>query len=130
MTLICSNVALFHVKHLCGTQEVSDFRSKRCHPKLRRHFPNEFHELRKILAVQFRCRIVEQQRGPPRSFLLLNLDLREHQTRGDQLLLATRNTVLCRLAADLNDDIGAVRAELGRPIASVAFAVVCESVQE
>lgn len=130
MLLTCSNVALFHVEQSGGTQEVRDFGSKGRHPQLRGYFTNKLHQPREVLTVQFCRRIVEQQRGPPRSFLLLNLELREHQSAGYQFLLAARNTVFCRLTADLNDDVGSVRTELGRPIAPVAFAVGGEGIEE
>lgn len=130
MQLTCTNIALFHVEHLGDPQQVRNFGSEGRYPQLRGHFTNELHQSREVFAVQL-CRwIVEQQRGPARSFLLLNLELREHQSGGDQLLLTARNTVLCRLSADLNDDVGSMRTELGRPVTPITFAVAGESLQK
>lgn len=59
MVLKSLNVAVFHVKHARGPQQLGDFWLQRRDPELRWDLPHESHQAHEVLTVQFCGRVIQ-----------------------------------------------------------------------
>jgi hypothetical protein len=114
---------VFHVEQPGAPRQALDVRPERGHPKLSGHSLHDGHQSRQIVPVQFRRGIIEQQGGPARSFLFLDLELSQHEPSRNELLLPAGNMVFGWAAVDLYYDVATVRAGLGCAVTPIAPAI-------
>lgn len=95
-------ISLFHVEHMAARHQVRNLGLEGRYPELRGHVPHQRHQPRKVLTIKFRGRIVEEQGRSSRPLGLLNLQLRQHEGRRDELLLPAGHTILRGTISDMD----------------------------
>ena len=93
---------------------------ERCHPQLRRtcREPDAIRRAR-FSPSSSAAGSSSSRADRPGPFLLLDFQLRQHQSGRDQLLLAARDMILGRPLVDQHGDVAAMRAELRRAVSAI-----------